>query len=56
MARTRSFTNYVADRFYNGLYKYVQTYVERIEVSDLNLRSCSVPDFDEAEFVDIEMK
>ena len=56
MVRGLSFTNYVADRFYNGLYNYVKTYAESVDVSALNLYSRSVPDFDEAEFVDIEIK
>ena len=56
MLRGRSFTNYVADRLYDGLYSYVKRFAENTEVSELSLRSRSVPDFDEAEFVDFEVK
>ena len=56
VARGRSFTKYIADRFYNGLYQHVRAYAESVDISELNLHSYSVPDFDEAEFVDIEVK
>jgi len=53
MGRGRTFKHYVADRLQNGLYRYIKQYAESVPASELDLHSYSVPDFDEAEFVDI---
>ena len=44
MARQRSFTSYVADRFYNELFAAINDYAEIIADS-LNLRLYQVSDF-----------
>ena len=56
MARDRSFTEYIADRFYDGLFRCVQNHVKDADVSELGLRSRSVQDFHEVELTEIEVK
>jgi hypothetical protein len=56
MARGRSFLTYIADRFYNEIFKRVQAYTEDSDASALGLYSRSVSDFNEVELVDFEAK
>ena len=55
MAGNRSFTDYVANRFYNGLYATIESYIEKNrENLDLHLRR--VHNMGEVSLSDIEVK
>ena len=55
MARQRSFTSYVADRFYNELFAAINDYAE-INSDNLNLRLYQVNRIGEIELSDITVK
>ena len=55
MARQRSFTSYVADRFYNELFAVINDYAE-IKADSLNLRLYQVNKIGGIELTDITVK
>lgn len=55
MAANRSFTDYVASRFYNDLYSVIEKYIEEsIGSLDLNLRS--IKNMGQVNLSEIEVK
>jgi hypothetical protein len=52
----RSFTEYVAERFYDDFYDEIKRYTDDADVSELHLYSRTVQEFEEAELIEIEVK